>query len=370
MKGKFKSFALAAVLGIVGIFSALGLSGCGASLKDLKTEYTSMQDQIKKYSVKEGADGTNTGFFIDNVDGIVTNLFVDFGEKINNRVNNSSDTGFNELRTKYNSILVISNDYITQNIVYIQNYKEKNMSKSAKKALKTLCDDMKDFTKYIKTFAEETKNFAKWYELFENADKKDIDNSLITYKKSFGKLVAKNLDVSMSLAKCVEKTEIYDSLKKTEVTQKTLTIIHGYTRAKMLPIFSKFMLTETTNKFVWENYKNGNDDTKKVDEILTKLTDIYNGQYKSNFVKNFDPQNTNKNVKALFNMVDEFLKEADSYMDALGDLDLYKFAVTYKADMSDYLKHNKLANIDIHKIEQFVEITLPGFISEFSSAIN
>ncbi len=368
MKGKFKSFALAVVLGVVGIFSALGLSGCGASLKDLKSDYASMQAQITKYSVKADSDSRKTGFLTGNVDGIETNLKVDFGKFANNKIDAGAD-GFVELSKKYNSILAISNDYITQNIVYIQNYKEKNMSKSAKKTLKALCKDMESFTKYIKTFAAATKDFADWFEQFNNPNEKDIEARLTTYKKSFGKLVSKNLSVSMSLAKCVEKTEIYDSLKKTEVTKNTPKIIHGYTRAKMLPIFSKFMLTETANRFVWDNYKDRTAETKKLDELLTKLTSIYNKEFKDNFVKTTPSGNTNKTVKVLFDMVDEFLKEADSFIDALDDLDLKAFAVTYEGNMSKYLKHNKLAERDVHKIEQFINITLPEFIANFSSAI-
>ena len=68
-------------------------------------------------------------------------------------------------------------------------------------------------------------------------------------------------------------------------------------------------------------------------------------------------------------MVDEFLKEADCYLNALEDLDIREFAVTYDGNMEKYLKSNKLAERELYKVDQFLKITLPNFITNFSNTL-
>ena len=77
----------------------------------------------------------------------------------------------------------------------------------------------------------------------------------------------------------------------------------------------------------------------------------------------------NENVKDLFDLVDEFLKEANSYKTALGDFGIKDFAVSYDGNMKTYLKQNKLAERDLYKMDQFLKITLPNFIRNFSDMI-
>lgn len=361
MKKKFKSVILGIVVGVVGIFTAVGLSGCGADLDTLKENYSAMQSKIEKY---------DEVFKTETVDGIQTNLKVDYGTFVNGKLTDGVSDSFDELETKYNSILIISNDYIVQNITYVQNYNEKNLSKAAKNSLEDLCDDIEEFTDYLKTFVSDRNALNNYFEQFQGENEAQTQTKLVTFKKSYGKLVSKNLSISMSLASCIEATEIYDSLEKTEVTPTTLKIVKEYTRAKMLPIFSRFMLNEISNQFNWENYKDTTETLVEIDALLTNLESVFNNSYKTTFVTSPDPTTLRKGtVKEFFETVDEFLIEADNYFSALSDLDIREFAVSYEGDMGEYLKDNELAEIDIHKIDQFIKITMPAFITEFSSRI-
>lgn len=357
MKNKFKSVAIAVVLGIFGIFAGLGLSGCGGSLSTLKSEYATMQKKIASYSEV---------FSEDTIDGISTKLKVNYGADAEAKIGADN---LDELQNKYNSILVISNDYIEQNIQVIQNMNQKKLSKSAKKAVKKLCKDIKDFTKYLKTFATSRKGFNDYFHQMITATQEDIESKIVVFKKSYGKLVQKNIAVAMDVAKCMETTQIYSSLKTTTADGNTLKIIRDYARTKMLPIFSKFMLTETANQFIWKNYNNKTDTMREIDSLLTLTEDIYTGSFKSSLVSTSTPSNSNKSVKELFDMVDEFLKEADCYINALDDLDIKELAVGYEGNMTKYLKDNKLAERDLYKIDQFLKITLPNFITNFSAAL-
>lgn len=361
MKKKLKSVFLGMLIGVVGIFTAVGLSGCGADLDTLKENYSAMQSGISRY---------NEVFTSGTVDGIETNMKVDYGDYVNAKLSDGQNDGFDELDSKYNSILVISNDYITQNISYIQNYNEKNLSKSAKNALEDLCDNMEEFTDYLQTFVSERNTLKTYFEQFPDTNQAQIETKLVTFKKSYGTLVSRSLDVSMSLASCIEGTEIYDSLEKTEVTPTTLKIIKEYTRAKMLPIFSRFMLNEISNEFNWENYKDDTETLVQIDGLLTELESVFNDEYKSNLVSSPDPTVLREGtVKELFDMVDEFFVEADKYYSALSNINIRELAVDCEGNLSTYLQDNELAELYIHKIDQFINITLLAFITEFSSRI-
>ena len=360
MKNKFKSIVAGIILAVVGVFAGVGLAGCGGNLSTLKSEYASMTKKIASY--KEV-------FSHNTIDGIDTDLKVSYGEYADGQIRDRNEN-FLELEDKYNSILVISNDYIVQNIQVIQNYGQKNLSKKAKKAVKELCDNIKSFTKYLSSFATARKGFAGYFEqMGSNAKPADIESQLVTFRKSYGKLVEKNIKISMSVAKCMENTKIYDSLKNSKADGNTLKIIRDYTRTKMLPIFSKFMLTEVSNKFIWSNYKNKSDTLREIDALLNLCSDTYAGDFKRSLVSNGTPTNLDVNVKDLFDLVDEFLKEANSYKTALGDFGIKDFAVSYDGNMKTYLKQNKLAERDLYKMDQFLKITLPNFIRNFSDMI-
>lgn len=364
MKKKFKGIVLGVAMGIFGVLSAVGLSGCGTKLSTLKENYTAMQTKIGGYSE------VFTGGQIDGVGITYSTLKVSYGTYVDEKIGDGLDDDFDELESKYNAILVISNDYITQNISYIQNYNEKKFSKAAKKALKSLCKDIDEFTDYLPTFVAERNALAKYFEQMGDGNERQTQTKLVTFKKSYGTLVSKNLDISMSLASCIEGTEIYDSLQKTEVTPTSLKIVKEYTRAKMLPLFSRFMLTEISNQFNWNNYKTQSESLIEIDNLLTELNSFFNNEYMTTFVSNSSPTTLKKGtMEELFDMVDEFFVEAESYYDALSDLEIREFAVSYEGDMQSYLNKNQLAERDLHKMEQFIEITMPNFVNEFTTRI-
>lgn len=365
MKNKFKSIALAVVLGVFGVFAGLGLSGCGAKLSTIKNDYTALTNKITSLAPEDG-----TGVFYPikqspTVDGITTSVKVRYGEFAQKQID-ARDQRFTELETKYNSILVISNDYISLNIEYVTHY-EKKLSKNAQKAVDRLSKSIKNFTKQLDKFATARKSTEDYFKL-ENLSQSNIESQLVVFKKAYGELIEKSLDISNNLADVMENTAIYDTLKATTTDHSSLKNMRDYTRAKMLPIFSRFMLSEVSNQFIWNNYKSKTETTRKIDSLLTEITRIYNEDFKG--LVSASTTKTSTKISDLFDMVDEFMKEADSYFSALSDFNIRDFVVTYEGKIEEYLKTKKLAERDLYKIDQFVNITLPDFISNFVSAIS
>lgn len=359
MKNKFKSAVIACVLAVFGVFAGLGLSGCGGSLSTLESNYKSMNDTIEKY---------DTVFVSDNVDVIGTKLKVVYGEKAQQAMNGDADSEIykDDLNNKYNSLLVVSHDYVDDNIQVLLNMNQKKLSKATKKAVKQLCKDMKSFTKYISTFATSLNSFNSYFEQMTDANHSDVEHHVFELEKVFGKLVEKDINMALSLAKCMEKSNIYNSLKVEGIaSSETAKNIRDYARTKMLPIFSEFMISQK-NGFIWKNYVTKGKMTE-INALLTELGTCY-GNFKSNLVSGGTPA-PQASAKDLFSMVEEFIDEANCYLDALSDLDIKTLAVTYNGDMAKHLKKNKLAEIDLHKIDQFIKITLPNFITNFKAKV-
>lgn len=367
MKNKFKSIALAVVLGVFGIFAGVGLSGCGASLTTVKNDYIAMTKKITSLATEDGKGVFYPSSQSPTVEGIVTTLKVRYGEFVEKYIGNR-DTRFTELETKYNSILVISNDYVALNIEVVTRYDQKKLSKSAKKSVERLSKSIKDFTKYLGNFATARNNLEDYFLHHAQPSEANIESQLVVFKKSYGTLVEKSLNISNNLADVMENTSIYDTLKASTTDTNSLKIIRDYTRAKMLPIFSRFMLSEISNQFIWDNYKAKTETTRKIDALLSKLKSIYNVDFKN--LVNSNPRNTNAKIGDLFNMVDAFMKESESYFNALSDFNIRDFVVSNEGNIEEYIKTKKLAKRDLYKIEQFINITLPDFISAFVAAIS
>lgn len=360
MKNKFKSFTLALVLGVFGLLAGLGLSGCGASLTTLKNDYAAMEKKIQTNSQAFSYSNDQQG------DGISSKFEVLYGTRVDGLI--KENDSFKELSDKYNSILELSNDYIANNIQIVINLDQKKLSKSAKKGVERLCKDIKAFTKNVDSFVTAKNGFEDYFDKFEELSKENIESQLVLFKKSYGVFVEKNLAISRSLASCMEKTKIYETLQNSKTDRESLRIVRDYTRAKMLPIFSTFMLSEISNQFTWNNYKARTEYTDQIDKLLQEVERIYKGDFQA--LATCGTTNTDAKLSDIFDYVNEFIEEADCYIDALKDFNIREFAVANEGNMTNYLKSNKLAERQLYKIDQFLKITLPSFISNFTATIS
>ena len=353
---KIRKIALSFVLVLFSFCSAFALVGCGnTSLKTLQESFDKMTAVYAQYS---------TVFKSGVCDGFATPYMIDYGTEINNLVGNN-EVGFAALNSKYNILLAISSDYIDKNKAFILSFKEEDLTKVAKKSIKKLNESVVEYTDYIDEFVKARNSFdSYWRTHGATANKESKEAYLREFKREFGALVEKNIEISTNLAKTIEETEIFDLLKAAQPTKDDTTIVKEYLRAKMLPIYSNFLITETETALNWDNTLYNNVQTKKdIDAVLDLLSDNFE-EYKTQFLGDATVQLTLDEMKAFLDLIDNFVIESQSYLKALKGLEISELATTYKYDIEKYVKDNEFAKIYLQKIEQFINTTLPKFVEK------
>lgn len=358
---KFKKTLASLALGCCSVLALFGLGGCGeVSTKTLSENFDKLDATYQEYSevFKQGT-----------VDNLSTDYLITYGSIVDQYVTEQKE-GYVELLSLYNSTLVISSDYIKNNEEYVKNLDDSTLSKDSKAAIKILNKSLVDYTDTISDFVRARKNFVEYFEQF-NGQLNEESNSayLRKFKKSYGELVSKNIELSMNLAKTIETTEIFDLLKKTDPTENDTKIMKEYIRAKLLPIFSEFRITEIENNLNWNGQAQTETKTR-IDNLLASLDSKFS-TYKARFVGESGDLKilTSEEMNTLFDYIGKFFLEVDSYMDALKKLNISVLSVDYNNDLESYLGRNPFAETYLEKIEQFVEISLPNFMDQVVNII-
>lgn len=358
---KFKKIMAGLTLCCCSLFALLGLGGCGGvTLSTIQENFDKLDATYKEYS------SVFTQGVVDNMD---TNYMIKYGTIVDGYVTEKRE-GYVELLDIYNSTLVISSDYIDNNKEYIKNLDEKNLSKESKTALKDLNESLVEYTDTISDFVRARKTFVDYFEEFNGQLSEESSSAYLRkFKKSYGELVSKNIELSMSLASAIETTEIFDLLKKTTPTENDTKIMKEYIRAKMLPIFSEFKITELENNLNWQGQ--AETETKdRIDNLLASLESKF-ATYKARFVGSNENVSTltSEEMNQLFDYVENFLAETDAYIQALKGLNISVLAVDYDNNMEKYLEKNPLAETYLEKMEQFIGTTLTNFMDQVVNII-
>ncbi len=354
---KKKGLILSLFLTIFAIFSSITMAGCGTSIKDVKASFSTLDSTYKKY------DEVFTNYSNPSSSG---KYWVSYGSVLQGYINSEEDKykEYKELTEKYVVLLNISSSYIDDNKdLIIDNIKDKEISKDVKNQLKVLNDNIEKYTAEIKVFVKKLKQVNNYFQKFngETALSEESDEyQLMTLKKEFGNLVNKNINLSKSLAKVVEMTEIQKTIKNAGDNKGT---IKKYIQAKLLPVYNNFMIQEISTKILWNIYKGRSEDLDAIVSLIEKRF----GEYKTNIVEKSEETNykhlSSQEVKTLLNRTEEFFEEAENYYKALKDLNIADIVKYYDASIDKYAKKNEMAKIDFAKIEQFLKITLPGFVN-------
>ncbi len=361
MKVKAKSAILSVVLCLFGMFSLFSLSACGnVSLQTLSDNFEEL-DQI--YS--DNADVFQAGFCGD----FYTEYLINYGEKVDELVFDDTP-GYAELRDRYNIMLAVSNDYIDGNRQYILSWSEDSLTSDARAAINTLNASLVDYKDYISTFLRERNNLIGYFDKFQDSMNEESHMSrLRNFKRYYANLVQKNIQLSLDMAEAVKTTEIFDLLRETEPTEVSTRVIKDYMVAKILPVFSEFMLTEVENKLNWSAFSGGA--KEQIDTLLSSLEqkfDFYKAQLISidNQIKVFESKEAMQNF---YDLTESFFVEMDDYLQALKDLDIYTLITSYNNSFEEYLAENSLANVYFEKMEQFINISLENFLTNAANQI-
>ena len=353
---KLRNLIAGLTLCFCSVFAIFGLVGCGeVTVSTLQENFDKLDATYQEY---------NQVFTQGTVDGMDTNYLIKYGSIVDGYVTENMP-GYIELLEIYNSALVISSDYIDNNKEYIKNLDQNNLSSESKDMLKQLNESLLEYTYTISNFVRARKNFVDYFEEFQGQLSEESSNSYLRrFKKTYGELVSKNIELSMDMANTIETTEIFELLKKTTPTQNDTRIVKEYIRAKMLPIFSEFKITELENNLNWDAQEKTETKTR-IDNLLVALEEKFS-IYKSRFVGDYENVKTlsSEEMNTLFDYIENFLSETDSYLQALKGLNISSLAVDYDNNMEDYRETNPLAETYLEKMEQFIETTLSDFMDE------
>lgn len=355
---KKRSVILSFVLAIMCVLSVFTFTGCKVTTQTLEKSFNSLEALYEKYD----------DVFIDGeVNGQSSKYLVNYSDTINSYISSHRE-GFDELDEVYNTMLDLSARYVDENKLVILNYNEKSLSKAAKKSFKTLNKSIKNHKKQIKRFVSARKSLVFYFDHFDD-DGSGIGAAyhLRVFKKAYAKFASSSIALANSLAKTIEKTEIYDYLRVTETTESDVGLVKGYIEMKLLKVYNSAILKEIASKLDWETYKNKNERLKDLVASMNTSLDYFTGHIAGNggTLRLFD----RTKMTELLDKTEEFVVESKSFLKAVYDFNFAECAKYYDNNLEKYARHNKFALIDIDKMEQFINITIANFMQEVEEYI-
>ena len=368
---KIKTMFLSLLLCVCSLCGVFALVGCGqAGIEDLKSNFQQI-DEIYSENVEVFRD--------DTIGGVPSSYFVSFGTNVANRIAEKED-GFVQLDDYYNVMFAISCNYIKNNKDFILARSDENLNNNSKDALDNLNKCASAYLGALREFLEERNKFVTYFDtnpapsagVSADVIQEQNENYLRIFKKSFGNLVSKNTELSLALAKTVETTELFELINQGENPNvQDSKILKEYVAVKLLPIFVEFRLTETDNKFNYNNPHIANGSAKiRVDANLAKLDTLFE-KYRKNIVVREDVKEL-ANSAAVTNFlseIDNFFIASEDYFTSLREFDIQRVALSFDNNLEEYKKSNKLAEEFLLKIEQFLNVTLPDFMETVENTL-
>ncbi len=357
---KTRRIILSFVLCLCALLPLFTLSGCGnVSVSDVKTSFAELDATYNTF-----ADVFVSGS-LQNGD-LETKYMVKYGVELDEISTDQTKEKFDALESKYNVMLAISSKYIDNNKAFVTALEDENLSGSTSKALKNLNESLIKYNDNISAFVEDRNEFKTHF--INHAGNQTADlAALQKFKKSYGELVNKNIQLALDLAEVIETTEIFDLLQSTTPTIEDTKIVKGYISAKMLPIFNNLLIAETETAFSYDDYEgSAKDELDDVVQNLNNLFEIY--KQRVVFASNERALASKEDMQKLFDTANSFFTEKDIYLSCVDNLDIYKLIV----ESETFEEHEKAvgyAKIYFEKIDQFVSITLEDYINNLISVI-
>lgn len=354
MKKKFISILSLLVISVACVVT---LAGCGSSTKveNVKASYDAMVETLVVYDsvLNKGEENTyrNTREYYQ----------ISYGDIVDGYIR-SQDENYIELRDYYNSVFSFAMSYVDENIQVVTNLLDEEVNSATRGTLEDLKDSIDDFTESIQNFVGARNRLDVYYQNYAStASEEEKMSRLRTFKREYVDFVDKSVQMSLNLSNSVEATGILDSVEHVRLTKNYILnkILRAYNELYILDI-GTFNFKETTDT-----------DTKiRIENVLDKLQDLMD-EYSS--IMQLDDlalkELSVEELDALKVMMNKFLTEIDVYVEALETLDVRSLCVDYKNDMEDYLAHNDHAEICLERVENFVNISLPSFLTYLDDAV-
>ena len=356
---KTKKIILSFIVCLCALFPLFTLAGCGISVDDVKSSFAQLDEAYIQY-----AEAFEQGTLENN---LTTNYVINYGVDINN-ISSQNQEKFDALKEKYNVMLALSSKYIDNNKDFITSLENDDLSDETKKALENLNGKLTSYINYLPTFVEGRNSFKNH---FKELSQNEIANleTLNNFKKVYGTLVNKNLDLALSMANVVETTEIFDLLQSTTQTNEDTKIVKDYITTKLLPIFNQLLIVETETSFAYDDYSGGA--MEELNVVVQKLENLF-VEFKQNLAltsKECQALDSKEDMQKLFENFNNFSVEINNYSTSVSELKIYDMVVNHKNSFEEHKKHVKLAEIYFDKIDQFVSITLEEYLANLISVI-
>ncbi len=374
---KKKSILLCLVLCLATVFGVLGLTGCGetsivavqASFKNLEKRYEDFKDVF----VTEKHEGVVDG-------GLQYGLTVKLGENILAQ----EEDGYAVLSSTYKEILEISNDYVLSNKEYFDGLTDKQLSKNSQNALKNVNDALGSYISEIPTFVSKMKDFDKKLGILEDENGTILPENkeserllLLTFKKEYGILVSKNINLASAIANFVESTGVFNVIKENAPGKNNFITLKNYIRIKLLPIFSVYRLDRIENVYNFSSTMADQGDAyEKVNNQLKKLDDLF-GTFKAKLlnskVKDIgeDVEANTKLFNQIFEKANKFFTAEANYLSALHDIDFHALSeMDYSTEK--YSAKNGKFKREMEIIDIFLgsnEAQNSGMLMSFTSSV-
>ncbi len=358
---KTKRFILSLVLCLCAFLPLFSLAGCGnVTISDVKTSFADLDATYNEYATVFVNGSLEDG-------KLQTKYLVRYGFELDSVSIPETKEKFDALEDKYNVMLAISSQYIDSNKAYIAALEDKELSNETRDALKELNESLTAYRNYIYTFIDGRTTFKTHFE--KHAGNVDADLAVLrSFKKVYGGLVDRNLNLALSVAKVIETTEIYDLLQSTQPTVDDTTTVREYLAVKMLPIFNELLIAETETAFSYDDYDGAAKDRLEV--TLDKLEALF-ANFKTRLASSASterPLANKEEMQKLFNTADNFFVEMDIYLSCIENLNIYDLIVEHKT-FEEHEKHVEFASIYFEKIDQFVSFTLDDYMNDLLKMI-
>ncbi|MDE6583363.1 MAG: hypothetical protein K2K31_01770 [Clostridia bacterium] len=277
---KLKGALLCLLLCCCMIVPIFAFTGCGGidpetvtkSLNDLTSLFTDNKTVFIEGYIDPDVDGE-----IKEGTGIKTKYKVNYGENLSKAIKDELEHdmptyGYQELDRKYNVIFAYANEFIDTYKVYLPK-KEDKLSDDTNKALETLNEGIKEYSESVLEFIKQKNITDNYY----NTTDFSITTGLRSFERSYGAMIEKAVNVSSALADVLEYNNIINYIKEFSSTSDRTMIVEGFVRAKLLPVYSNFMLSEIKNKIWWETTSDEDGVTKgEITSLIKRIENSFN----------------------------------------------------------------------------------------------
>ena len=329
------------------VVMTFALVGCGStSTETISESFTAMYEKLDAQNkvLRKNDAALNTEEYYDLTYGTVVDGYI-----------TEERDNYTDLKNFYNPIFSVAMSYIEENREIITRLNDEDLNDETKNLTTELNDKIKEFTNQIDDFMTAYNEFTAFFATYQADEFKEGQLvQLRDFKREYSNFVNSSVKLSLTLSSVVEATGILDNIS-------SVGLIKNYICNKILNVYNAFYIVELGN-FNWQGTTQ-TETKSELDNIITELRNSFS-TYITIIQKTGDDLATltTESLAEIRTKTDNFMTEVDAYLKALDNLDIMTLSTVENNNLEEYIKDNVYARVDINKISQFVNSTLPEFL--------